>query len=130
MLYLTWLPFLGLIWWYKFAKNLIKDPDRHHSFDVFREPTGSQDIHRLSLPSDQNIDPTSVVRPSRYTKKQYPDTKRGTSMFLTSMAPGDHHRAAKMESYCKIGLPKSPLTECIDDYNFHVWNLHPNSTFF
>ena len=66
-LYYAWLPFVGLIWWYRFTYNLINDPDRHSVHDILKYPRCTQD-------------PKFSGRHSRTINKQFPSIKRNTKI--------------------------------------------------
>ena len=43
----AWLPFVGLIWWYRFTHNLITDPKGRSFHDIIKYPWCSQDLELL-----------------------------------------------------------------------------------
>ena len=131
VIHCAWLPFIGLLWWYRFTYNLINDLDGRTIYDIFEESSYSSDIYRQWLPSDplfyKNSSPLN--RYSRSIKRQYPGIKHTTTI-PASMTPFDHRRIKKLESYYTIDLPDAPLTSAIDNHLHHIWTTHSNARFY
>jgi hypothetical protein len=150
----AWLPITGLLWWYRFYRNIIDDASGRSIMDIFRSPNQDiiQDIHRSLGNPQQHIneekkqlytklwrcftkDPLQLPLPEnrkrhpRPFRKRFPGTP-GSAQIPSCFLPIDHRENRKKKEYFEIDLPPTPLVSTIDGMLNHIWAEHSNSEFY
>ena len=138
----AWLPITGLLWWFRFYKNIIDDPSGRPIMDIFGLPhkyypqqhINDERKRHSSLGKERFLPslfpvPDSRKRHPRPFRKRFPGTPRSAPMpscFLTI----NHRENRKRMEYFDIELPSTPLVATIDKMIYHIWDKHPNSEFY
>ena len=76
-----WMPISGLLWWYKFYKNVLDDADGRSLLDILNNPTTGYP-HKFLLPHDRNRNP-------RLYRDRFPGRPLSEPM-LTCFSPINH----------------------------------------
>lgn len=146
---ITWLPISGLIWWYRFYRNLVDDASGRSLLMIFTDPAHklpqSRDLtfkrwwanrygkcdgkcaDEFPAPLFQRLD-LRTMHP-RYYMKSFPGTKRSSSI-PSCATPVDYRENRKKADYLDINLPSNPVTDIIDSWIAYIWNDHDNAEFY
>ena len=114
-LHAVWLPATGLLWWFKFYRNIIDDSNGRSIIAIFKNPNAG-------------YFPDSRKRHPRPYRKRFPGSKR-TAALPTCFLPVDHRENEDRARYFEIRLPINPLEKWLSPYLHHIWNDHPNAEF-
>ena len=111
----------GLLWWYIFYKNMLEDADGRSLLEIFSNPN-TENPHEFLLPQDRKWNPHSY-------RDRFTGTPRSEPM-PTCFNQINHREKRKKQDYLDIDLPLHPFAEAINKSVHHIWNEHPNSSFF
>ena len=56
IIFSVWMPISGLLWWYKYCKNVLDDADGQSLLDILNNPNTGYP-HEFPLPQDRNRNP-------------------------------------------------------------------------
>ena len=118
----AWLLITGLLWWYRFYKNIIDDPSGRSITDIFRSPHKGYPPPLFPLPNSRKRHP----RPFR---KRFPGISRTTPM-PSCFIPINHRENKKKIAYLDIESTSVPLVKRINEMLHHIWNEHHNAEFY
>ena len=115
VLHAAWLPATGLLWWFKFYRNITDDSNGRSIIAIIKNPNAG-------------YFPNSRKRHPRPYRKRFPGSKR-TAALPTCFLPVDFRENEDKARYFEIRLPINPLEKWLSPYLHHIWNAHPNAEF-
>ena len=110
------LPATGLLWWYKFYRNILDDLNGRSITAILKNP-------------NTGIFPNSQKRHPRPFWRCFSGTKR-LAVLPSCFLRVDFQENEEEARYFDIELSVNPLVKTIIAFTHHIWNSHPNVEFY